>query len=77
MHGNGAEWCQDIWHDNYEGATTDSSAWIDNNEKDRKRVIRGGAWFADVRICRCAARFGFEPTNKYEIGSFRVACDIF
>ncbi|MEO1184523.1 MAG: formylglycine-generating enzyme family protein, partial [Cyanobacteria bacterium J06636_27] len=83
MHGNGAEWCQDVWHDNYEGAPTDGSAWIDNDEKDRERVIRGGAWLTDVRICRSAARFGFEPTNKYEsryrheIGSFRIVSNVF
>jgi len=29
MHGNLWEWCLDDWHDTYEGAPTDGSAWID------------------------------------------------
>ncbi len=28
MHENVYEWCADDWHDNYQGAPTDGSAWI-------------------------------------------------
>ena len=29
MHGNVWEWCEDNWHNNYEGAPTDGSAWLE------------------------------------------------
>jgi formylglycine-generating enzyme required for sulfatase activity len=40
--GNVWEWVEDCWHENYNGAPTDGSAWLAAN--DGRRVIRGGAW---------------------------------
>src|SRR5205823_8354125 len=43
MHGNVYEWCMDNWHENYNGAPEDGSAWLKGGDQ-RKRVLRGGAW---------------------------------
>ena len=73
MHGNVWEWCEDHWHDNYEGAPTDGSAWL-SEDKAFDRVLRGGSWFYLPRFCRSAGRDGYDPDYRnFNIG-FRVAC---
>ena len=42
-HGNMDEWVEDCWHDRYDGAPADGSAWIENGDCDW-RVVRGGRW---------------------------------
>jgi formylglycine-generating enzyme required for sulfatase activity len=73
MHGNVDEWCQDHWHDSYEGAPTDGSAWIEGGDSGR-RILRGGAWNDDPRYCRSAYRVFSGPGVGYNDGGFRVVC---
>ena len=42
MHGNVSEWCQDDWHEDYDGAPDDGSAW--ETGESANRVYRGGGW---------------------------------
>lgn len=70
MHGNVLEWCQDTWHDNYEGAPADRSAW--EAGRDVSRVLRGGAWFDYPWGCRAAFRFNYPPDNRFNGFGFRV-----
>jgi formylglycine-generating enzyme required for sulfatase activity len=58
MHGNVQEFCQDVWHKNYDGAPVDGSAWL-NGGNSSSRVCRGGSWFINTRRCRSAYRFYF------------------
>ncbi len=72
MHGNVWEWCEDDWHDNYEGAPTDGSAWLSGTSNIK--VVRGGSWLNLPRICRSAYRINDNP--RYHIYGFRVACGV-
>jgi formylglycine-generating enzyme required for sulfatase activity len=75
MHGNVWEWCQDQWHDNYNGAPQDGSAWLDQDvTNDYKRLLRGGSWLGNPGSCRSAYRNGSLPAYQpYSVG-FRVCC---
>jgi hypothetical protein len=75
MHGNVWEWCQDSWHDSYEGAPQDGSAWVTSSESEEK-VIRGGAWNAFPSSCRSANRRYSYAKNDYSSKSigFRIVC---
>ena len=54
VHGNVWEWVQDEWHNTYDGAPSDGSAWEDGVSVGR--VDRGGGWLYDARGCRSASR---------------------
>ena len=80
MHGNVWEWCLDHWHESYEGAPSDGSAWVDgeglNGEESREksRLLRGGSWFSRPRYCRSAYRNCFRPGGRLDDVGFRVCC---
>ena len=56
MLGNVWEWCEDRWHDTYDGAPADGSAWLAGSTA--RRVIRGGSWYVGARIARAGYRGG-------------------
>ncbi|NER06734.1 MAG: SUMF1/EgtB/PvdO family nonheme iron enzyme, partial [Okeania sp. SIO3C4] len=65
------EWCQDVWHSNYNGAPTDGSAWETGGES-KYRLLRGGCWYFYSWYCRCARRgYNFADFHYYNVG-FRV-----
>jgi formylglycine-generating enzyme required for sulfatase activity len=82
MHGNVWEWCLDDWHDNYQGAPTDGSAWFNSDDKlsDKSRyaVLRGGSWFYLPKYCRSASRFNNRvERDNYNVSiGFRVVCAV-
>ena len=68
MHGNVWEWVQDSWHDSYDGAPADGSAW----EKDgADRVFRGSCWDRYAKNCRSAYRSHGAPRGGNALG-FRI-----
>jgi formylglycine-generating enzyme required for sulfatase activity/serine/threonine protein kinase len=74
MSGNVWEWCEDDWHNNYNGAPTDGRAWIDSPRGDR-RVLRGGSLFFVARLCRVSNRYGSYPDSRNSLNGFRLAQD--
>ncbi|MEM6403719.1 MAG: formylglycine-generating enzyme family protein [Cyanobacteria bacterium P01_D01_bin.116] len=82
MHGNVWEWCLDDYHENYEDAPTDGSAWFDeeNDNLSQKQGIamqRGGSWYDASKNCRSASRNLDYSRDYYDdsIG-FRVVCAV-
>jgi formylglycine-generating enzyme required for sulfatase activity len=72
MHGNVWVWCEDHWHDNYEGAPTDGSAWLNRNKGDAERILRGGSWLDYPRYCRSAFRGRNSAAGRSDNIGFRV-----
>ena len=73
MHGNVSEWCADHWHENYDGAPTDGSAWL-TDDLTLNRVVRGGSWDLYPGLCRSATCFDFTPDDRDDNTGFRVCC---
>ncbi|MEA5595700.1 SUMF1/EgtB/PvdO family nonheme iron enzyme [Rivularia sp. UHCC 0363] len=81
IHGNVWEWCLDDYHENYEGAPIDGSAWSETeNQGDNDnhyQVLRGGSWYVDPAFCRSA--FRNDSTSRDVINfpvGFRVVCAV-
>ena len=60
-----------FWHENYEGAPADGSAWLEGGNGS-KRLLRGGSWFFNPRLCRSAYRDVNGPRGSNRIIGFRV-----
>ncbi len=75
MSGNVWEWVEDCWHESYQGAPQDGSAWREADGGDcGRRVIRGGSWFnyKPVLLRSSLRNWIFTDDRTYGIG-FRVA----
>ena len=61
MHGNVWEWQSDTYHENYNGAPTDGSAWESLGDEKAKKLLRGGSWSNVPNLVRSANRDRSEP----------------
>ena len=74
MSGNVWEWCADHWHDNYEDAPKDGSAWTSGGDLSG-RVLRGGSWDFDDYVCQVSVRYWNYPNDWVNGTGFRLAQD--
>jgi formylglycine-generating enzyme required for sulfatase activity len=73
MHGNVWEWCEDVWHGNYENAPSDGSSWLSGEDSTSSRVVRGGSWGNFGYDCRSAVRDHYVvPGFRLNLIGFRV-----
>ena len=72
MHGNVWEWVEDSWHDNYDGAPTDGSAWLRSGDPNF-RVVRGGSWRNESQHVRAAIRAKRHASVRFDTLGIRVA----
>ncbi|MDD3125640.1 MAG: formylglycine-generating enzyme family protein [Candidatus Kapabacteria bacterium] len=71
MSGNVWEWCEDDFHENYYGAPSDGSAWIDS-PRNIERIQRGGGWAVMSSDCRIADRHHLPSEQSSKIIGFRL-----
>jgi formylglycine-generating enzyme required for sulfatase activity len=73
VHGNVREWVEDCWHDGYQGAPSDGSAWTTACTDGGRRVVRGGCWSDHPQFLRSADRDRGMADLPYNDIGFRLA----
>jgi len=71
MLGGVAEWTEDCWHKNYEGAPANGSAWP--APRCRERVLRGGSWKNPPTDLTVSSRNYYDASVRYVANGLRVA----
>lgn len=74
MHGAASELVADAWHDTYQGAPADGSAW--GEAPAMWRVVRGGGGDGLPRTVRLSARDWVHHIQRMDHMGFRVACGL-
>jgi formylglycine-generating enzyme required for sulfatase activity len=68
MHGNVWEWCWDFYNFYSSSSMTDPTGPLGGVQ----RIVRGGSWSHNASACRSAARYNYDPGNRYIYRGFRL-----
>lgn len=74
LTGNLSEWTLDCWHDNYQRAPKDGTAWI--NPGCTQRVVRGAGWASSLDQARSAFRLASDANTTSARLGFRVVREL-
>ena len=74
MVGNVSEWTQDCWHEGYQRAPADGSAWV--NPGCPMRTVRGASWASALEQVRSASRLPMAPDTSTARLGFRVVREL-
>ena len=74
MIGNVSEWTLDCWHDSYQRAPADGSAWV--NPGCPQRVVRGASWGSSLDQARSASRLPMQAQTSTARLGFRVVREL-
>lgn len=74
LTGNLSEWTLDCWHESYQRAPVDGSAWV--NPGCEQRVVRGASWGSSLDQARSAFRLPMDADTTGARLGFRVVREL-